>query len=100
MSISIGAIALLGRLIFDVVKWAKEDTKQAENNRELDSGDKKHKYVEQGIRHKIKKYDLRDEHKALCKEEIAAAKEEAMKHIDHKIKEVVDIHHKTGEFVR
>jgi hypothetical protein len=93
-------LALLGRLIFDIVKWAKEDTVAAEHNRELDSGDKKHKHVSQGITHKIAFYDLRPDFEVLDPHVVQAAKEEAIKHVDHHIKNAVDTHNQTGVFVK
>jgi hypothetical protein len=94
------ALGLLGRLIFDVVKWAKEDTVAAEHNRELNNGDKRHTHVAQGIAHKIHHYDLRPAFEVLSKDSIRAAKEEAIKHIDHHIKSTVKIKNETGEFVK
>jgi hypothetical protein len=96
----LATLALLGRLIFDVVKWAKEDTTAAEHNRELDDGDKKHKHVAQGIVHKVANYDLRPDFEVLDPHAVQAAKEEALKHIDRHIKETVKTKHDTGEFVR
>jgi DNA helicase TIP49 (TBP-interacting protein) len=93
------ALGLLGRLIFDIVKWANEDTADAEKNRELPK-DKKHTHVEQLINHKIDNYDLRDEHALLLPETIKTIKEEARKHVNRHIKDVVKTKHDTGEFVR
>jgi hypothetical protein len=92
-------LGLLGRLIYDVAKWVREDTTEAENNREIPKG-KKHEVVKQGIHHKVLNYDLRDEHMILPDEDVAKAKAEALKHVDRYIKETVDIKHRTGEFVR
>lgn len=94
------ALGLLGRLIFDIIKWTKDETNNAELNRELDCSDKKHKCVEQNIKKKIEHYDLRDEYKGLLPETIETIKEEACKHVSHHIKERVKVNHDTGKFVR
>jgi hypothetical protein len=98
--LALEAIGLVGRLLFDVVKWAREDTIAAENNRELDTGDKKHKHVAQNILHKIVNYDLRPDYEKLDPHLVQAAKEEAIKHIDRHITDTVSTKNETGEFVK
>jgi phosphoserine phosphatase len=96
----LATLTLAGRLIFDVYKWITSETSEAELNRELGNGDKKHKHVAQNVKHKIDNYDLRPDFTELPEEHVAAAKQEAYKHVDRVIRDTVDIKNQTGEFVK
>jgi hypothetical protein len=102
--LDIYAIVEVGRLLYDVGKWIQESISDAENNRELNTGTKKHHYVAQNVNNRIDNYIPRKQKDGsdnpVSAFGLASARDEAKKQVNHLIRTAVDVKHGIGEFVK
>jgi ABC-type enterochelin transport system ATPase subunit len=91
----------LGRLLFEVGKYVYENVIDAENNPELDTGDKKHLFVEQAVTKHIEHLSMRDDIKdAIGEGQVSYIKEKATKQIKRTIEEAVNTLNSKGHFIK
>jgi hypothetical protein len=91
-------IVALGRLLFQVSKWVWEEVIDAENNSQLDNGEKKKTHVKQSILNRMEGYDPR--RAPVTQDEVDEAKKLVASQIGRKIDVAVDTLNKKGHFVK